>query len=287
MMIRRFSLSLALALPLTCFAVNEDLNMCIKGCRRGAPGALGAAGPAGIMGAGGATGASTTGATGPTGPIGPIGATGVTGATGGTVAGPTGPTGSTGATGTTGATGATGTSPSGPAGPKGATGVTGATGNTGATGATGPTGGGGATAQFAYIFNSSFRTVALEADVVFDSTLSATAGITHAANSSQIIVLNTGTYKVTFNLICDVVNQFGLFLNGSLVSGTIYGNNFLTPNPVAAPRTIGQAIFPISAGDILTLRNHTSSGGTVVFPVLNGGQAGPDGNVTLIIQQVD
>ncbi|MGE1143794.1 BclA C-terminal domain-containing protein, partial [Bacillus pumilus] len=210
----------------------------------------------------GATGA--TGATGDTGAIGPTGATGDFGATGAT-----GATGDTGAIGPTGATGAIG--------PTGATGVTGATGATGDTGATGVTGAG--LAEFAYVYNLSAETVALEAPVIFDSTGITTAGITHAPGTSQIIVTNPGNYEVTFSVSGVEPNQFTLFVNGAPVTNTVYGSG------AGTQQNNGQAILALAAGDTLTLVNHTSTAAVTLQTLAGGTQTNV--NASIIIKKLD
>ena len=120
-----------------------------------------------------------------------------------------------------GATGATGAV--GPTGPTGAstTGATGSTGSTGATGATGSDGGG--TVAYAYIYNLAPQTVAIEADVLFD-TNGVVLGFTHTPESSNIVVASDGTYRVSFVVSSTEPNQYALFRNGAEIPGTIYGS---------------------------------------------------------------
>ncbi|WP_367307757.1 collagen-like triple helix repeat-containing protein, partial [Bacillus pumilus] len=243
----------------------------------------------GPTGATGDTGAA--GATGPTGAAGDIGATGATGPTGATgdtgVAGATGPTGATGDTGAAGATGPTGatgdTGAAGATGPTGATGDTGATGATGPTGATGDTGATGATgaglSEFAYVYNLSAETVALEAPVIFDSTGIITAGITHAPGTSQIIVTNPGNYEVTFSVSGVESNQFTLFVNGGPVTNTVYGSG------AGTQQNNGQAILALAAGDTLTLVNHTSAAAVTLQTLAGGTQTNV--NASIIIKKLD
>ena len=66
--------------------------------------------------------------------------------------------------------------------------------------------------------------VALEADVLFSTNGFLTAGILHAPGTSQIQIINAGIYEVTFSVLGTEPNQFGLFLNGAVVPGTIYGS---------------------------------------------------------------
>ncbi len=110
--------------------------------------------------------------------------------------------------------------------------------------------------------------VAPEAAYVFNVDGAFTSGFTHAAGSTDIVVVNPGTYMVEFNVTGAEVNQAALFLAdggaAAAVSNTVYGTK--TTNT----ETTGFAIITtVNAGAILTLRNHTSVGS--VTPVVNAG----------------
>ncbi|MCY9190250.1 collagen-like protein, partial [Bacillus mojavensis] len=219
----------------------------------------------GLAGATGATGPpGLAGATGATGPPGLAGATGATGPPG--LAGATGATGPPGLAGATGATGAPG--PAGATGPPGATGATGATG-TGAAGLS----------EYGYIYNFSAQTVAIEADVIFDSTGITTPGITHAPGTSQIAITIPGDYEVTFSVSGVEPNQFTLFLNGAPITNTVYGSG------AGTQQNNGQAIIAIAAGDVLTLRNHTSAAAVTLQTLAGGTQTNV--NASIVIKKLD
>ncbi|MGL4344715.1 MAG: hypothetical protein ACRCTE_05935 [Cellulosilyticaceae bacterium] len=225
----------------------------------------GPTGPTGPTGWTGATGVS--GATGWTGPTGATGATGWTGPAGG----PTGPTGPTGATGSTGPTGVTGWT-----GPTGATGLTGPTGSTGATGWTGPTGPSGLTA-YAYIYNIGAQTVAIESDVTFSNNGIITGGIAHVAGSPSIQIGTAGNYAVWFYVSGLEPSQFTLYQNGGIVPGAIYGTGSQDNN--------GMVIITAAAGDVLTLKNHSSVSGIVLQTAAGGTQTIV--NASIIIQKLN
>ncbi|RXK32082.1 flagellar hook-length control protein FliK, partial [Bacillus velezensis] len=191
------------------------------------------------------------------------GATGAAGATGAT--GAAGATGATGAAGATGATGVTGAA--------GVTGVPGATGDIGPTGATGATGSG--LSEYAYVYNLSAETVAIEAPVIFDSTGITTAGITHAPGTAQIIVTTPGDYEVTFSVSGVEPNQFTLFVNGGPVTNTVYGSG------AGTQQNNGQAIITLAAGDILTLVNHTSAAAVTLQTLAGGTQTNVNASIVL------
>jgi len=251
----------------------------------GATGTTGRTGCTGITGSTGITG--TTGATGPccTGTTGTTGVTGSTGYTGSGTTGTTGlpgTTGTTGFAGTTGTTGATGvTGSTGTAGATGATGGIGATGAAGATGATGPAGG---VSEYAYIYNLTGYAVAVEADILFDSNGPITAGFLHTPGSSMITIVNAGTYKIQFSVSAVEPNQFALFINGGLVGGTVYGSG------AGTQQNMGMAIVTdVAAGDILTLRNHTSAAAATLQSVPAEPPAGgtaANTNASIIIEQL-
>ena len=195
---------------------------------------------------------------GATGPIGP--------------AGPIGPTGPTGATGLTGATGATG-----PTGPTGLTGETGAIGPIGPTGATGPTGLNGLS-EYAYIYNLSTEAVAIEADVPFSNNGVIVGSITHAVGTSTITFGTDGDYAIWFNVAGVEPNQFSIFLNGASVAGAIYGSGAGTqPNP-------GMVIISAVAGDVITLRNHSSAAAVTLQSLAGGTQA--NASASILIQKI-
>lgn len=103
-----------------------------------------------------------------------------------------------------------------------------------------------------YIYNLDAQTDAVEADVNFSTNGLLTAGITHAPGTSQIVVTSPGDYEVTFSVLGVGSNQYALFLNGAPVVGTVYGSG------AGTQQDNGQAIIAIAAGDVLSLRNHTS-----------------------------
>jgi len=212
-------------------------------CKRGKRGKKGDRGRRGFAGA--------TGSTGATGPccVGPTGATGATGASGGV----TGPTGATGATGPTG----------------------GATGNTGATGATGS---GGGILDFAYIYNvTAEATIAIEADVLFDTNGPITAGFTHTPGTASINVVNAGTYYVIFSVSGVEPNQFAIFVNGVASSPiTIYGSG------AGTQQNVGFGTLVLGAGDVLTLRNHSSAAAVTLQTLAGGTQFNANASVQIL-----
>jgi hypothetical protein len=244
----------------------------------GSDGATGAAGPQGQTGAAGSDGA--TGAAGPqgqTGASGPQGLQGVQGSTGATgpqgTAGTTGAAGATGPQGTAGTTGATGAA--GPQGTAGTAGAQGSAGSAGATGAQGPAGPADGLSDYGYVYNEGAQTVPIEADVAFDSNGVLTPGISHAPGSTQLEVTTPGDYKVSFVLSGVEPDQMSLFLNGAPLAGTVYGSG------AGTQQTNGQAIVTLGAGDVVTVRNHSSASAVTLQTLAGGTQTNVNASVVI------
>jgi len=116
--------------------------------------------------------------------------------------------------------------------------------------------------------------VPLEADVPFSNN-GVLSGVTHAPGTTNITLVAAGIYKVAFSVSGTEPNQFALFLNGVLVPGTIYGSG------AGTQQNTGQAIFLVAAGDVLTVRNHTSSAAVGLQPLAGGTQANVNASVTI------
>jgi hypothetical protein len=182
-----------------------------------------------------------------------------------------------GATGATGAAGATG--PQGTAGVNGTNGTLGATGTVGATGAAGPAGGG--LSQYAYIYNDAAQTVDIDADVNFNKNGTRTSGITHAAGipgAAGITLVNAGDYKVAFSVSGTQASQMALFVNGTLVPGTVYGSG------AGTQQNTGLAIATFAAGDVVTVRNHSSAAAVGLAALIGGTEATT--NASIVIEKL-
>ena len=177
-------------------------------------------------------------------------------------------------TGRPGATGATGSA--GNAGGTGNTGAQGITGNNGAVGNTGPAGSNGVSG-YAYYYNVAARTVAIEADVIFDTNgLNSPVPIaTHTAGTAVITIASTGTYKVSFIVSATEPGQVAVFLNGALVAGSIYGSG------AGTQQNNGQVILSASMGDLITVRNHSSSAALGLPTPIGGTQASVNASIML------
>jgi hypothetical protein len=218
-------------------------------------------GQRGLRGFRGSVGASGAhGARGVVGGEGLIGATGLQG-----VIGATGPTGLRGLTGADGATG--------PQGAPGAAGSPGLQGIPGTPGGQGPRG----LIGYASVSNEGAQSIAGEAPVTFSGAGTVSSGFTHIAGAAEITVASAGVYEIRFEVIPFQASQLALFVNGAVAPGTTFGNPTANQNS-------GQAILVLGAGDVLTLRNHTSAG-AITLLASTGGSATNE-NASIVIEQL-
>ncbi|OIJ17337.1 hypothetical protein BKP37_02190 [Anaerobacillus alkalilacustris] len=129
--------------------------------------------------------------------------------------------------------------------------------------------------EYAYIYNESAQTVPVESDVTFDTNGITTAGITHTPGTAEISIVRAGNYSVSFSVSGVEPNQFALFLNGVEVSGTVYGSG------AGTQQNNGQAIIAIAAGDILTLRNHSSTDAITLQTLAGGTQTNVNASILI------
>lgn len=159
----------------------------------------------------------------------------------------------------------------------GAEGAQGAPGAAGATGPSGPAGSNGLS-QYAYVYNLTAETVAVEADIPFDSNGVMTPGITHLLGGAGITLVTAGAYEVTFSVSGTEPSQMALFVNGTLVPGTVYASG------AGTQQNTGQAIFAAPAGAVLTVRNHSSAAAVGLAAPIGGTQ--PSSNASVIVEKL-
>ena len=158
-----------------------------------------------------------------------------------------------------------------PPGPQGATGTTGATGPAGATGTNG-------LAEYAYIYNLDAQTVNIEADILFSNNGLIVGTISHTVGTSTIQIGSAGNYAVWFYVAGIQPYQFTLFQNGVQVAGSLYGTS------AGTVMTTGMVIISATAGDILTIRNHTSAFAVTLETLAGGTQINT--NASVLIQKI-
>jgi hypothetical protein len=132
--------------------------------------------------------------------------------------------------------------------------------------------------SYAYIYNLEAQVVAIEADVNFSDNGVIVGAITHAPGTASISLGSAGDYAIWFNAAGVEPNQFAIFQNGAPVTGSVYGSGAGTqPNP-------GMVIITASAGDVLTLRNHSSASAVTLQTLAGGTQTNV--NASIIIQRL-
>jgi len=135
--------------------------------------------------------------------------------------------------------------------------------------------------EYGYVYNLSAQVVALEASVTFDTNGLGTPGITHGLGSPSISFTDAGVYKVTYSVSGTQPSQFALFVNGILVEGSDYGSG------AGTQQNNGQVIVGINAGDVLTLRNHSSAAAVslAAAPPIGGTAAAV--NASILLEKLD
>jgi hypothetical protein len=103
--------------------------------------------------------------------------------------------------------------------------------------------------------------------------------------TAGIALLTAGDYKITFSVSGTAVSQMALFVNGSIVAGTIYGSG------AGTQQNTGQAILRITAGDVVpggavvTVRNHTTTAAVDLASFIGGTQA--NANASVLIEKLN
>lgn len=111
------------------------------------------------------------------------------------------------------------------------------------------------------------QTVLTEGDVQFDNINNANGLLWNPTgnNPEQIKVTEDGVYKV-FGLIGTVISsQFALAVNGVVYDGSTQGMNH------GAGQLTLRALLDLKKNDVITLRNHTSAGPSVILSQNQGG----------------
>jgi len=154
-------------------------------------------------------------------------------------------------------------------GDQGPTGTQGDQGPTGAQGITGAT----SLQAYAYIYNQSAQMVAVDGDVMFDSQV-VMFGFTRPT-ASQVQVVNSGFYLITFSVSSSGINQFAILVNNTTFApGSVYGSGAVDqPN-------IGQSYVFLATNDTFTLHNTTGAAVTLPNPI-GGPQTTVNASITI------
>jgi hypothetical protein len=128
------------------------------------------------------------------------------------------------------------------------------------------------------VYNLAAQTVAIESAVTFDSNGVLTPGITHATGTAGISLTDAGVYVVTYSVSATALSQMTLFINGVALPDTTYGSG------AGTQQNTGQAIITAASGDVLTLRNHTTSAAVALATPIGG--TAPTVNAFLLIEEL-
>jgi hypothetical protein len=109
------------------------------------------------------------------------------------------------------------------------------------------------------------QSVNTEVDFVFDNQLNVNKLTFNNLNPTQVTINESGIYKVFFYGTTNTAVQLAFTVNGTPVNYTIQGTN------KGAGQVSLRAILQLNANDYLTVRNHTSANGSIVFSAGAGG----------------
>jgi len=127
---------------------------------------------------------------------------------------------------------------------------------------------------YGYVYNLTPGTVPIEDSVTFDMN-GVLNGVTHATGTAGVQLTGAGVYKITFSVSGTEPNQFALFRNGILVPGSIYGSG------AGTQQNTGQVIATFSAGDTLTVVNHSSTAAVGLQPLAGGSQVNVNASISI------
>jgi hypothetical protein len=131
--------------------------------------------------------------------------------------------------------------------------------------------------SYAYIFNLDPQTVAVETDVTFSHDGNLT-NILHTPSTSQIIISSAGDYAIWFSVSGVEACQFTLYHNNVPVLGSTYGSG------AGTQIDSGMVIETVAAGDIITLRNHSSAAAVTLQTLAGGTQT--NANASVLIEKL-
>jgi hypothetical protein len=88
--------------------------------------------------------------------------------------------------------------------------------------------------------------------------------LAHAPGTSTIVIGTAGNYSIRFTVSSVEPNQFAVCINGAPAAGAIFGSG------AGTQQNGGESIQTLAAGDVITIRNH-SSASAVTLQILAGG----------------
>ncbi len=130
----------------------------------------------------------------------------------------------------------------------------------------------------AYVYNTENQSIPAESPIPFSNN-GVLMGIAHNTGSSTITVENSGTYAVWLIVNSQEASQFALFLNDTVIPESNCGAE---PDSV---NNSGMVIINAAAGDVLTVRNHTSQETVILDNTAGGTQQNV--NASILILKID
>ncbi len=147
-------------------------------------------------------------------------------------------------------------------------------GETGAQGPVGPS----RVPEYGYFYNTGAEVVPIEAAVTFDNNGAHSAGVTHAPGTATFVLVTAGVYTVSTLVSGVEPSQMALFVNGAALPDAVYGSGAGTQT------NSGQTIVTANAGDVLTLRNHSSASAVTLQTLAGGTQTNV--NASVLIEKI-
>ncbi len=126
---------------------------------------------------------------------------------------------------------------------------------------------------YGYIYNTDGQSVDQERAIQFTSN-GPMEQMTHDVGSDSIAIQSAGLYAVWYRVTGMGANQFAVFQNAAVLLNSTYGTN--------EENNTGMVIVNAAAGDVVTLRNHTSSGSVTLNSTAGGVAFGVSASLTLL-----
>jgi hypothetical protein len=136
----------------------------------------------------------------------------------------------------------------------------------------------GGLSAFGYVFNTSAQTVGINEAVEFD-TNGLLTGLTHVAGEPGIVIGSSGVHEITFSVSAVEPGQFALFSNGVAIPNAIYGSG------AGTQQNNGSVLVDLAAGDVITLKNHTSAAAVGLQTLAGGTEVNV--NASIVIKKLD
>lgn len=132
------------------------------------------------------------------------------------------------------------------------------------------------TAAYGYVYALIPQTRQIDEAILFDAN-GPLSGVTHSTvtNTDQIVVAASGIYSIIFSVSGTEPNQFTIYVNGVAQASTTYGSG------AGTQQNTGLSVLTLGAGDIITIRSHSSTAAVTLASVVGGTQANVTASVLI------